>query len=84
MNDCHPGFKALSDSESLSKLTKLKQLDLSQNSFNKEIIRDLGVLPVLKSLDLNHNRMEGRLQNTGMCICKIVLALNHNALLDWV
>jgi Leucine-rich repeat (LRR) protein len=59
-----------SDSKSLSKLGKLKQLNLSQNSLNKEIIRYLAALPVLNSLDLNRNRIDGRLENAGMCALK--------------
>nr|POE84769.1 lrr receptor-like serine/threonine-protein kinase gso1 [Quercus suber] len=76
------GSLSMQYSESLSKLTKLKQLDLSQNRFNKEVIRDLGALPVLQSLDLNHNRMEGRLQNTDLANLRSleVLILRDNFL----
>ncbi|XP_042987427.1 receptor-like protein 13 isoform X5 [Carya illinoinensis] len=46
----------------LSKLSKLKHLDLSGNYFGKQILRVLGAqLPALKSLSLFDNRIEGPL-----------------------
>ncbi|KAK7851170.1 receptor-like protein 1, partial [Quercus suber] len=41
----------------LSKLSKLTHLNLRENKFDKEILRSLGALPVLKSLDLSYNNM---------------------------
>ncbi|KAM3699504.1 hypothetical protein ACJW31_05G030600 [Castanea mollissima] len=51
------------ESNCLSKMSKLAHLNLSENYFDKEIIRFLGVLPVLKSLDLSYNYMEGPLSS---------------------
>ncbi|XP_041016837.1 receptor-like protein 13 [Juglans microcarpa x Juglans regia] len=45
----------------LSKLSKLKHLDLSSNHFGKQILRVLGALPTLKSLNLSTNEIEGPL-----------------------
>ena len=42
----------LSESNGLSKLTKLTHLNLSWTHFDKENLRFLGAFPVLKSLDL--------------------------------
>ena len=56
-----------SDFKDLAKLSKLKQLDLGNNHFNKEILRFLGALPALKSLKLDENDMEGPLYEQGMC-----------------
>ncbi|KAM3747363.1 hypothetical protein ACB098_05G029300 [Castanea mollissima] len=38
-------------------MSKLTQLNLRDNNFDKEILRSLGALPVLKSLDLSFNNM---------------------------
>ena len=51
----------------LSKMTKLAHLNLCLNDFDKEILRFLGALPVLKSLDLSDNYMEGPLSSHGTC-----------------
>nr|POF04396.1 lrr receptor-like serine/threonine-protein kinase gso1 [Quercus suber] len=45
------------ESNYLSKMSKLTQLNLGGNNFDKEILRSLGALPVLKSLDLSFNNM---------------------------
>ena len=46
-----------SESNCLSKMSNLTQLNLRRNNFDKEILRSLGVFPVLKSLDLSFNNM---------------------------
>ena len=58
----------LSESNCLSKLNKLTHLDLSWTHFDKENLRFLGALPVLKSLDLTNTRMAGPLSGKGMYI----------------
>ena len=58
----------LSESNCLSKLTKLTHLNLSSTHFDKENLRLMGALPVLKSLDLSYARMEGPFSGKGMYI----------------
>ena len=58
----------LSESNCLSKLTKLTHLNLSSTHFDNENLRFLGALPVLKSLDLTNTRMAGPLSGKGMYI----------------
>ena len=58
----------LSESNGLSKLTKLTHLKLCWTHFDKENLRFLGALPVLKSLDLSNARVEGPLSGKGMYI----------------
>ena len=58
----------LSESNGLSKLTKLTHLNLSWTHFDKENLRFLGALPVLKSLDLSYTLMKGPLSDKGMYI----------------
>ena len=58
----------LSESNGLSKLTKLTHLNLSWTHFDKENLRFLGAFSVLKSLDLNYTCMEGFLFGKGMYI----------------
>ena len=48
-------------------MSKLTQLNLRDNNFEKEILRSLGALPILKSLDLSSNNM-WPLSSKGMCI----------------
>ena len=55
------------ESNCLSKMSKLAHLNLSWNQFDKENLRFLGALPVLKSLDLSQNYMEGTLSSHGTC-----------------
>ena len=55
------------ESNCLSKMSKLAHLNLSWNYFDKEILRFLCALPVLKSLDLSNNYMEGPLSSHGTC-----------------
>ncbi|KAL7179991.1 hypothetical protein ACSBR1_043242 [Camellia fascicularis] len=55
-----------SDSKLLSKLTKIRHLDLRGNHFNKDAFRILGALPSLKFLSLENNRMERPLSNQGL------------------
>ncbi|OMO54450.1 hypothetical protein CCACVL1_27792 [Corchorus capsularis] len=52
------------DLQALSKLSKLEYLNLGGNKFkNKDIVRCLGFLPSLKSLNLTGNSMEGFLSD---------------------
>ncbi|CAL5444135.1 unnamed protein product [Camellia sinensis] len=53
-------------SKLLSKWSKMRHLDLSHNSFDKDILRILGALPSLKFLSLDNNAMEGPLSNQGL------------------
>ena len=55
------------ESSCLSKMSKLTHLNLSSNHFDKEILRSLGDLPVLQSLDLSYNYMKAPLSSHGMC-----------------
>ena len=55
------------ESNCLSKMSKLAHSNLSWNYFDNEILRFLGALPVLKSLDLSNNQMEGPLLSHGTC-----------------
>ena len=59
------------ESNCLSKMSELAHLNLSWNSFDKEILRFLGALPVLKSLDLSYNYMKGPLSSHGTCKFKL-------------
>ncbi|XP_050285639.1 receptor-like protein 15 [Quercus robur] len=45
------------ESDFLSKLRKLTHLNLAENDFDNKILRSLGALPVLKSLDLSWNNL---------------------------
>ena len=72
LSHCIHGFNnwlnmIFTESNSLSKMSKMVHWNLSQNQFDKEILRFLGALPVLKSLDLSHNYMEGPLSSHGTC-----------------
>ncbi|KAF5932229.1 hypothetical protein HYC85_028400 [Camellia sinensis] len=61
--------------------SKMRHLDLSRNSFGKDILRILGALPSLKFLSLHDNAMEGPLSNQGLCELKkleeLDLSYNH-------
>ena len=57
-------------------MSKLTQLNLRYNNFDKEILRSLGALPVLKSLDLSYNDM-GSLSSKGTCISEYSLQEYH-------
>ncbi|CAL5440170.1 unnamed protein product [Camellia sinensis] len=72
------GFSSLTlqDSKLLSKWSKMRHLDLSRNSFDKDILRILGALPSLKFLSLDYNAMEGPLSNQGLA------SFNHLEILD--
>ena len=50
-----------------TKLSKLTDLILRDNSFDKEVLKFLDALPVLKYLDLFDNKMEGPLLGEGTC-----------------
>ena len=58
----------LSESNCLSKLSKLTHLNLSWTHFDKENLKFLGAFSVLKSLDLSYTCMEGFLFGKGMYI----------------
>ncbi|KAM4113366.1 hypothetical protein ACJW30_05G215600 [Castanea mollissima] len=55
------GSETVQDFKSLSKLSKLKHLDLGGNQFDIRILRSLGALSTLKSLKLDWNDMKGPL-----------------------
>ena len=55
-----------SDSIYLSKLRKLKSLNLSYNDFDMKTLRYLGSLSALTSLDLRSNQLVGQLSKEGM------------------
>ncbi|KAL0012857.1 hypothetical protein SO802_007965 [Lithocarpus litseifolius] len=55
------GSGTVQDSKSLSKLSKLKHLDLGRNQFDIRILRSLGALSTLKYLKLDYNAMKGPL-----------------------
>ncbi|XP_065624357.1 receptor-like protein 56 [Quercus suber] len=57
------GWLGNEESNCLSKMSKLAHLNLRSNYFDKEILRFLGALPVLKSLDLSNNYMKGPLSS---------------------
>ncbi|XP_030968106.1 receptor-like protein 56 isoform X1 [Quercus lobata] len=57
------GWLGNKESNCLSKMSKLAHLNLSWNHFDKEILRFLGALPVLKFLNLSYNHMEGPLSS---------------------
>ena len=59
------------ESNYLSKMSKLAHLNLSWNHFDKEILRFLGALPILKSLDLSGNFMKAPLSSHGTCKFKL-------------
>ena len=71
-SDCIHGFNnwlnmSFTESNCLPKMSKLVHLNLSWNYFDNVILRFLGALPVLKSLDLSNNYMEGPLSSHGTC-----------------
>ncbi|KAL4625549.1 hypothetical protein ACB092_05G034300 [Castanea dentata] len=61
------GWLGNEESNGFSNMSKLKQLNLRGNNFDKEILRSLGALPVLKSVDLSSNNM-WPLSSKGTCI----------------
>ena len=72
LSHCIHGFNNwlnifFTESSCLSKMSKLTHLNLSSNHFDKEILRSLGDLPVLQSLDLSYNYMKAPLSSHGMC-----------------
>ncbi|KAL7179993.1 hypothetical protein ACSBR1_043244 [Camellia fascicularis] len=73
---CGLSSLTMQDSKLLSKWSKMRHLDLSRNSFDKDILRILGALPSLKFLSLDYNAMEGPLSNQGLA------SFNHLEILD--
>ena len=76
LSHCIHGFNNwlnifFTESSCLSKMSKLTHLNLSSNHFDKEILRSLGDLPVLQSLDLSYNYMKGPLSSHGTCKFKL-------------
>ena len=59
-------FSLSSESDCLPNLRKLTHLNLADNHFDKKILRSLGALPVLKSLDLSWNNL-WPLSSKGTC-----------------
>ena len=60
-------FSLSSESDCLPNLRKLTHLNLAWNNFDNKILRCLGALPVLKSLDLSNNYI-WPLSSKGTCI----------------
>nr|AMM43012.1 LRR-RLK [Vernicia montana] len=54
------------DFKILSKLSKLKHLDLSWNPFNNDILNSLSTFSSLERLDLSYNRLQGTLFTQGI------------------
>ncbi|XP_059652362.1 receptor-like protein 14 isoform X2 [Cornus florida] len=79
-NNWMEGSLPVKDYQTLSKLSKLEHLNLSYNNFNKEILKWLANLPVLKFLSLQGNWMEGPLSNNDLISFKNleVLDLSNN------
>ncbi|KAL7179982.1 hypothetical protein ACSBR1_043233 [Camellia fascicularis] len=73
---CGLGSLTMQDSKLLSEWSKVRHLDLSRNSFDKDILRILGALPSLKFLSLHNNAMEGPLSNQGLA------SFDHLEILD--
>ncbi|KAF3950256.1 hypothetical protein CMV_023961 [Castanea mollissima] len=74
------GFKIQSltvqEFKSLSKLSKLKHLDLGGNQFDKEILRSLGALLALTSLKLDYNFIESTLYDQDLASLRSLEVLN--------
>ncbi|KAM4100512.1 hypothetical protein ACB094_05G072900 [Castanea mollissima] len=72
----------MQDSIYLSKLRKLKRLNLSKNDFYMKTLRYLGSLSTLTSLDLRKNQLEGQLSKEELTnLSKLeVLILQYNYL----
>ncbi|KAF3950254.1 hypothetical protein CMV_023961 [Castanea mollissima] len=62
--------------KSLSKLSKLKHLDLGGNQFDKEILRSLGALLALTSLKLDYNFIESTLYDQDLASLRSLEVLN--------
>ena len=60
-------WMSFTESNCLSKMSKLAHLNLHLNYFDKGILRFLGTLPILKYVDLSNNYMEGPLSSHGTC-----------------
>ncbi|KAM4113359.1 hypothetical protein ACJW30_05G215000 [Castanea mollissima] len=70
------GFLTVQEFKSLSKLSKLKHLDLGGNHFDKGILRSLGALSALTSLKLDSNEMEGLLYDQDLASLRSLEVLN--------
>ncbi|XP_030970923.1 receptor-like protein 14 [Quercus lobata] len=64
------------DFKNLSKLSKLKHLDLGGNHFDKGILRSLGALSALTSLKLDYTQMEGPLYDQDFASLRSLEVLN--------
>ncbi|XP_050289285.1 receptor-like protein 56 isoform X11 [Quercus robur] len=70
------GSLTIQDFKNLSKLSKLKHLDLRGNHFDEGILRSLGALSALTSLKLDNNEMEGPLYDQGNASLRSLEVLN--------
>ncbi|XP_030971224.1 receptor-like protein 13 [Quercus lobata] len=70
------GSLTVQDFKILSKLSKLKHLDLGGNHFDKGILRSLGALSALTSLKLDYNQMEGPLYDQDLANLRSLEVLN--------
>ncbi|XP_075666070.1 receptor-like protein 14 [Castanea sativa] len=70
------GSLTVQEFKSLSKLSKLKHLDLGGNEFDKEILRSLGALSALTSLKLDYNFIESTLYDQGNASLRSLQVLN--------
>ncbi|KAM4113371.1 hypothetical protein ACJW30_05G216100 [Castanea mollissima] len=70
------GSLTVQEFKSLSKLSKLKHLDLGGNEFDKEILRSLGALSALTSLKLDYNFIESTLFDQDLASLRSLEVLN--------
>uniref|UniRef100_A0A7N2LVJ4 Leucine-rich repeat-containing N-terminal plant-type domain-containing protein n=1 Tax=Quercus lobata TaxID=97700 RepID=A0A7N2LVJ4_QUELO len=70
------GSLTIQDFKNLSKLSKLKHLDLGGNHFDKGILRSLGALSALTSLKLDYTQMEGPLYDQDFASLRSLEVLN--------
>ncbi|XP_050289286.1 receptor-like protein 56 isoform X12 [Quercus robur] len=70
------GSLTIQDFKNLSKLSKLKHLDLRGNHFDEGILRSLGALSALTSLKLDNNEMEGPLYDQDLANLRSLEVLN--------
>ncbi|KAM7266786.1 hypothetical protein ACFE04_008952 [Oxalis oulophora] len=70
--------------ESLSKLSNLEYLDLSDNYFNNSILSFLKALPSLKNLDLSSNALQGTLHIPDTLLNLDELDISYNSIKEFV